>query len=44
MTGETALAIMGDSLSRNTQALRVPDGNRVDPNPLENGRVRTPTP
>lgn len=44
MTGETALAIMGDAATRSSQSLNVPNAARPDPNPLVNGRVVTPTP
>ena len=39
LTAETALAIMGGQLQADTQAMRVPDGRRPDPAPLDNGRV-----
>ena len=42
MTGETAMAILSDSVVRGTQAMRVLDGNRTDQTPVESGRVRTP--
>ncbi|WOO33244.1 integrating conjugative element protein [Diaphorobacter limosus] len=40
LTAETALAIMGGQLQADTQAMRVPDGRRPDPAPLDNGRVK----
>jgi integrating conjugative element protein (TIGR03755 family) len=42
MTGTTALTILGDSLVRGSQAVRVPDGQRPDANPLERGAVARP--
>jgi len=42
LTAETALAIMGGQLQADSQAVRVPDGRRPDPAPLENGRVKVP--
>lgn len=42
MTGETAMAILSDSVVRGTQAMRVSDGNRTDQTPVESGRVKAP--
>ena len=44
LTADTALAIMGSQFQADSQAMRVPDGQRTDPAPLESGRVRTTTP
>ena len=42
LSNDGALAIMGGQLQADSQAVRVPDGRRPDPAPLENGRVKVP--
>ena len=41
MTADTALAIMGSQLARQSQSMRVPDAAQSEQQPLEDGRVGT---
>ena len=41
MTADTALAIMGSQLARDSQSMRVPDAAQSEQQPLEDGRVGT---
>ncbi|RRD56507.1 integrating conjugative element protein [Comamonadaceae bacterium OH2545_COT-014] len=41
LTADTALAIMGSQMQADSQAMRVPDAQMADPQPLDAGRVHT---
>lgn len=44
LTSDTALAIMGSQFRQESLSTTVPEARRADPNPVENGRVKSTTP
>ena len=44
LTSDTALAIMGSQFRQESLSTTVPEARRADPNPVDNGRVKSTTP